>query len=159
MLFGVGWLLGSPWLVSRLHPWGLEFMADMNSAAEKGASMKRDMDLVRKLLFAIETHEFSSRLENPPVEGYDEATIDHHVFLMKEAGLVEALSIDTQQSGPHRRAAARRLTWKGHDALDVLRSDTVWAKTKGIVAKAGGASIQMVIDVASSVVKEQLGLK
>jgi Hypothetical protein (DUF2513) len=92
--------------------------------------MKRDMDLVRKLLFAIETHEFSPRLENPPIEGYDEQTIDHHVFLMWEAGLVEAIKIDTMQSGPHRRAAARRLTWAGHDALEVLRNDTVWAKTR-----------------------------
>src|SRR5258705_6706643 len=57
-----------------------------------------------------------------------------------------------------RRTAARRRTWAGHDALEVLRSDTVWSKTKGIVAKAGGASIQMVIEVASSIVKEQLCL-
>jgi hypothetical protein len=120
--------------------------------------MKRDMELVRKLLFAIETHEFSSNLENPPIEGYDEQTIDHHVFLMWEADLVEAIKTDTMSSGPHRRAAARRLTWKGHDALDVLRSDTVWSKTKTVVAKAGGASVQMMIEVASSIVKDQLGL-
>jgi hypothetical protein len=124
----------------------------------EGMAVKRDMELVRKLLFAIETHKFSSRLENPPIEGYDEQTIDHHVFLMWEAGLVEAIDTNTMQSGPHKRAAARRLTWKGHDALDVLRSDTVWSKTKAVVAKAGGASVQMVINVASAIVKEQLGL-
>lgn len=47
--------------------------------------MKRDMELIRKLLFAIEAQEFSSRLENPPIEGYDEQTIDsptnhHHSY-------------------------------------------------------------------------------
>ena len=120
--------------------------------------MKRDMELVRQLLFAIETHEFTSRLQNPPIEGYDEQTVDHHVFLMWEAGLVEAINTDHQMSGPHRRAAARRLTWAGHDALEVLRNDTIWAKTKAVVTKAGGASIPMVIEVASSFVKEQLGL-
>ena len=121
--------------------------------------MKRDMELVRKLLFAVETHDSSSALENPTIDGYDEQTIDHHVFLMWEGGLVDAIRIDTFQSGADARAAARRLTWAGHDALDILRSDTVWAKTKGIVAKAGGASIQMMIDVASAVVKEQFGIQ
>jgi hypothetical protein len=120
--------------------------------------MKRDIDLVRKLLFAIESTEFSSRLENPVIEGYDQVTVDHHVYLMSEAGLVDAIPIDSFGSGPHKRAAARALTWAGHDAVEVLRNDTVWTKTKAAVARVGGASMQMVIEVASSIVKHQLGL-
>lgn len=120
--------------------------------------MKRGMDLVRKLLLTIETHEFSGDLANPPIDGYDQETVDHHVFLMGEAGLVETLDIDSFESGPHRRAAAQRLTWVGHDAVEVFRNDTVWSKTKAVVAKTGGASIQLVIAVAESIVKKQLGL-
>jgi hypothetical protein len=54
--------------------------------------MTRDKEFIRKLLFAIETHECSAKLQNPPIEGYDEPTIDHHVFLMWEAGFVDARS-------------------------------------------------------------------
>jgi hypothetical protein len=120
--------------------------------------MTRDMDLVRKLLITIETAEFTSRLSNPVIEGYDEITVDHHVFLMWEAGLVEAIDINTLGSGPHKRAAARRLTWDGHEAIALLRNDTVWSKTKAAVAKVGGASIPMVLEVAARYVKEQLAL-
>lgn len=120
--------------------------------------MKRDMDLVRQLLLAVETAEVTSQLANPVIEGYDQTTVDHHVFLMWEAGLVEAIDTNTMSSGPHKRAAARRLTWQGHDALEVFRNDTIWAKTKATVATVGGASIPMVIEVASRYVRERLGL-
>ena len=121
--------------------------------------MKRDDDLVRKLLFAIETAEFTSHVANPVIEGYDEETVDHHVYLMWQEGLVEAIDANTLSSGPHKRAAARALTWKGHDAVAVLRDDTVWAKTKATVAKAGGATLPMILEVAAGFLKERLGLK
>ena len=120
--------------------------------------MKRDMDLVRKLLLAVEVMEPTHQLRNPAIEGYDEYTIDHHVYLMAEAGLVQAIGTSTQQSGPLPRAAARHLTWQGHEALGVFRNDTIWQKTKVAVEKAGGATIPLWIDVAATIVKAQLGL-
>jgi hypothetical protein len=120
--------------------------------------MKRDMELVRKLLFKIEETRFTGRLANPVIEGYDEDTVDHHVYLMMQAGLVHAFEDNTMGGGPFRRAHARELTWEGHDALEVLRSDTVWEKTKAVVTKAGGASIPMLLEVATKFAKKQLGL-
>ena len=58
--------------------------------------MKRDMELVRKIL--LETEEASN---NPiewialNIEGYDPEVISYHVKIMKEAGLIEAENLTT----------------------------------------------------------------
>ncbi len=120
--------------------------------------MKRDMELVRKILLAVEAMEPTPQLRNPVIEGYDPYIVDHHVYLMSEAGLVKAIGTSTQQSGPLPRAAARHLTWEGHEALEVFRNDTVWQQTKTAVEKAGGATIPLWIELAATYAKAQLGL-
>jgi hypothetical protein len=114
------------------------------------------MDLIRKLLLTIELHPFTAALENPRIEGYEAETVDHHVHLLWKAGLVDAEDIG--YTGAHRAAAARALTWDGHEALAALRNETVWARTKELLAKAGGASVSIMLDLAKQVAKEQLGL-
>ena len=34
---------------------------------------------------------------------------------------------------------ASSLTWQGHEFLDAIRNDTIWNKTKNVVAERGGA--------------------
>ena len=41
-----------------------------------------------------------------------------------------------------------RLTWEGHEFLDKIRSDTIWNKTKDVIAKHG---LPMVIDVVKDI--------
>jgi len=119
------------------------------------------MELVRKLLLALEEWEPpDGRMSNPEIEGYDEFTIDHHVHLVAEAGLVHAADKGgTMGSSFLGTAAATQLTWHGHEAIAVMRNDTVWSKTKERVAKAGGASLPLWIELATALAKEQLGLK
>ena len=52
--------------------------------------------------------------------------------------------------GPH-DFFANRLTWKGHEFLDTIRSDTIWQKTKKVFAKEG---ISMSFDLVESVASE-----
>ncbi len=77
--------------------------------------MKRDFDLVRKLLLFIE--ERGSRLYKGsiPIEGYDRDAVVHHLFLLADAGLIELGSETLANKGP------LVLTWKGCDYLDELR--------------------------------------
>jgi Hypothetical protein (DUF2513) len=122
--------------------------------------VKLDMDLVRTLMLTLESgwQPPHGAMVNPEIPGYDELTIDHHVHLIRQAGLVEAVEADF--SGTLLKTAyATQLTWAGHQALASIRNDTVWAKTKTAVAKAGGATMPLWIDVAAAYVKEQLGLK
>lgn len=50
--------------------------------------MKRDMDLVRKLLFAIEGFEGEPDYRQLRIDGYEPEQIEHHLILMKDAGLL-----------------------------------------------------------------------
>jgi hypothetical protein len=50
--------------------------------------MKRDLDLVRKLLLYYEEKEDYRMDSSPSVEGYDELQVLYHLLLMDEAGLI-----------------------------------------------------------------------
>lgn len=119
--------------------------------------MQKNMELLRKLLVAIEAAGSTSLLANPVIEGYNRETVDNHVFLLMEAGLVEGETLTTLgQRVP--RGAARRLTFKGHEALAAIRNESVWLKTKTKVATLGGASLPLWIEIAAAYAKE-LGLE
>ena len=75
--------------------------------------MKRDMDLIREILLKIEDYPGSDMGDIPKIEGYSEAEIYYHVWLLYDAGLIEAYNASAGgDSGPrfrgtgdtHRRA-------------------------------------------------------
>jgi len=78
--------------------------------------MKRDMVLVRKVLEFIE--EKGSRLFKGSIgiEGYERATVVHHIYLLADAGFVELAQETLTDKGP------LVLTWKGCDYIDHLRA-------------------------------------
>ena len=52
--------------------------------------MRRDLDLIRELLFYFEAKPDDRMEECPPLEGYSELEIKYHLLLMDEAGLFAA---------------------------------------------------------------------
>lgn len=54
--------------------------------------MKRDMELCRKALLAIEDQYTDSSIVNLEVEGYDMATIAYHCGLLYDAGLIKGFN-------------------------------------------------------------------
>ena len=107
--------------------------------------MKRDMELVRKILFALESSQ-----RNAAFEGYDENTVKYHEALVIEAGLAEGSTIKSGMGNREVPAAVMltKLTWAGHEFLDTVRNDTVWAKTKQTFASKG---LDMTLDLVKSV--------
>ena len=109
--------------------------------------MKRDMELVRKIL--LETEEAAN---NPiewivlHIEGYDPACISYHVKIMQEAGLIDAENLTTLS---HFEWQPKSLTWEGHEFLDAVRHETVWAKTQEVVqSKSGAVSFEVLKELA-----------
>lgn len=101
--------------------------------------MKRDMDLVRKILLHIEANQDGKI--NLDIPDYSRDEIYLHVQLMKEGGLVEASIVPNPDGREHRILACvvRKLTWEGHDFLDAARDDTLWEQAKKLYKeKAGG---------------------
>lgn len=88
--------------------------------------MKRDMELVRKILLAVED------ADNDPmvwidleIRGFSPHVVSYHVQRLTEAGLLEATDL-SDDSGSDWRPSS--LTWAGHEFLDAARNDTVWNK-------------------------------
>jgi len=102
--------------------------------------MKRDMDLVRLILFAFEDRNEVTMVRSTEinVEGYEQFAVMYHVNLMCEAGLLSCERV-VSKSSPDRLVDAHpfRLTWQGHEFLDAARSDSLWAKAKATLAERG----------------------
>ena len=120
--------------------------------------MKRDMDLIRKLLLKIESSE-TSYVDDFTIPDYSQAETDYHVELLISAGLVNSNIHDRTADGRF-HAVADGLSWEGHDFLDAIRSDSVWDKTKSFIKDSGlqGIPFDLLKEAAISVVRERLGL-
>lgn len=115
--------------------------------------MKRDMDLIRLLLQKEEGEE-----PKPDLSKYSEAQVLYHLVLMEEAGLIVAV-FSQNGRGEAAFAVVKRLTNAGHDLLDSMRSETVWAAFKKKATEMGGAiSLPIAVEVLKLLVKKELGL-
>lgn len=118
--------------------------------------MKRDMELVRAILLALEARDHFSPSTAIEIEGYEEHEVGYHSLLILEAGLAEGDETTTRGSGP--TALLIRPTWEGHEFLDAAREPSVWGQAKDVVRKAGGASLGIWVAVLTDLVKRRVGL-
>jgi hypothetical protein len=117
--------------------------------------MKRDMDLIREVLIAIEKFE-TVQPHILSIKGYDEQTVAYNITLLKEAGLVEAR---TGQIDSKLYAEPIKLTWAGHEFLESIQNKNVWEKTKQFVSKnGGGLALSVVKDLAISYLRKEMEL-
>lgn len=93
------------------------------------ANMKRNLELVRAILLAMEDAPHGFAPHPFTIAGYDDETIGHHIWLMAQGGLVTAVPVTAQQD-PSPTAMPESITWEGHEFLDAVRNDTVWRKLK-----------------------------
>lgn len=99
--------------------------------------MKRDMDLIRKILLAIEAHAEPYSWEVPiEIEGYSDKEVSYHIKLLLEAGLIEARGL--KGTGVI-TWAINGLTWAGHEFLEASRDDSRWGKVKRLVIEKTGS--------------------
>jgi len=95
--------------------------------------MKRDLDLIRSVLLAVEAEE-----TQVAIPGYTEKQVLYHCALAIEAGLLSGQTIPDAEGQPY-GVIVQRLTWAGHDFLDASRSETLWQKAKDQILKSGGS--------------------
>jgi hypothetical protein len=107
--------------------------------------MKRDMDLIRKILLEMEKAPFSEGWLELKLEGYDKNDISYHIMLLHEAGLIEAINISTLKILEWK---PKYITWSGHEFLDAARDNNRWETAKKIIVEKGG---NLAFDVVKSV--------
>jgi hypothetical protein len=102
--------------------------------------MKRDMDLGRKILFAIEECQDPWGPRDFEIEGYSNQEISYHIKMLCQAGLIEAE--DCSSMGPDGYSwDAGPLTWEGHEFLEAARDNNRWEATKKIIREKGGGLV------------------
>ena len=119
--------------------------------------MKRDLDLVRDILLAVE-HGGTSGLEVDALTlvDRDPELIARHVQLLHEAGYLIAIYTEPDQGGIILHGV-ERMTWKGHEFLDAARNDTVWHKvTASVRAKAASVPFEVLTPLLIEATKKWL---
>jgi len=128
--------------------------------------MMRDMTLIRDLLLKLEALPvrdggiavLDGNAAELAVDGRSAQEINYHLALIREAGFID--SPGSQPAGIG--ITFRRLSWRGHEFLDTVRNPEVWRETKSGIAKIGGASAELVCEIAKGFVKhlakEKLGI-
>jgi hypothetical protein len=111
--------------------------------------VQRDMELIRKILFAIENKYVDTWLASNDIkiDGYDMKTIAYHCATLHDAGLISDYK-GFYGSNELLNFGVGRLTWDGHEFLDKIKSDTVWNKTKDTIKQKG---IPFVLDVVKEI--------
>lgn len=97
--------------------------------------MKRDMDLIRDILFAVEAHGSSGGFVRVAIEGHSDDEINYHMVLLKDAGFMECVVLESSDGI---MVQPLRLTWTGHEFIDAARSSKVWNGAKAFVLKTTG---------------------
>lgn len=124
--------------------------------------MKRDMDLIRKLLLRIEAGERSFAPRPAAASGPEtteqswdafeaaEEILQEHLRLLSERGFIDSVVyLDGQ-------VLVERLTWDGHDFLDVIRDEEIWSRTKSGALAAGGWTVDILKDLAKGFIIKQI---
>jgi hypothetical protein len=126
--------------------------------------VKRDLDLIRDLLRAINDLEPEDAVASPwkqlQISNRTYSEIRYHTrmllerrFLYEEAVILDALGASSDVVVKTRPDA---ITDSGHDFLDSVRDPEIWAKTKKGAAAAGGFTIDLLKDLALGFVKKQI---
>lgn len=100
--------------------------------------VKRDLELLRRLLLSIEESDdipvHPNQLTNLCS---DQNLLNYHIYLLYEAGFIHAIEVDVMGSYiPQYRILY--LSNSGYDYLDSVRNVTIWNKVKSCLSSVGG---------------------
>lgn len=111
------------------------------------------MDLIRLQLLRVEGQETLTELEK-----YTEKQKVYHMALCIEAGLVDGVIVPDANGYPAATSAIR-LTWAGHEFLDVARNDTIWKKASEKIKQSGvQVTVSVLEELLKKLLKDSLGL-
>nr|DAS08118.1 MAG TPA: Transcriptional regulator, MarR/EmrR family, emrR, transcriptional regulator, DNA-binding [Caudoviricetes sp.] len=106
--------------------------------------MKRDWELIRKILLKLEENSDDTPLEADIFKNKSQELVAYHYKILAQAELIE---IEDNSSLDGEDYCAKALTWQGHEFLDKIRNDTVWNKSKAMLKNKG---IDLSFDVLKS---------
>lgn len=136
--------------------------------------MKRDMDLVRAILFKMEgdTKQASFTSGALKIKGYTQQQIAYHMEIMTQADLLHVKTVQPPKlQTPKLSGYAQKpftsevslhyysISWQGHEFLDAARDNNIWKQAKAKVAPLGEVAFDVLKAVLVELAKAQLGLR
>lgn len=88
--------------------------------------MKRDWEIIRQVLIAVEDDSFNKYLENSE----QISNVVQNTVLLLEAGFLKGSYEYLFADDRDKTLDIDGLTWEGHDLLDTIRSKPVWENIK-----------------------------
>lgn len=118
--------------------------------------MKRDMDLIRQILFRIEETNYNMAFFDVEIKGFTEQEISYHTMLLGQAGYIHARNLSSSDGSCWKPIT---LTWQGHEFLDAARDNTRWNKAKVLIKeKGGGVVFELLKQLLLEMMKSSIGL-
>ena len=123
--------------------------------------MRRDWELIRTILGKIEElPDTRSRFIPRSISGWVEDEVIYHLWLLIDAGLIEGNCSGAPGRGNTQVCSAATLTWKGHEFLDTVRSDTAWNRIKRwLNAKALDLSFEAIVAAGRACLHQRLDVR
>lgn len=119
--------------------------------------MKRNWDLIRKILFKAEETQPPNQLRLKDFPDDDEYEITYHVQVLTDAGLIDASICGTTSLEPN-DFILRRLTWNGHEFLESIKNDSIWNKIKDTFRKKGiSMTFESIKTISLGLISKYLG--
>lgn len=128
--------------------------------------MKRDMELVRQILLALEeTDRFRLSVDElvDQLPNANRNSIVWHLVVMEEGGLVALGKLDVSTNWKiqeHEVIETVRIHWNGHEFIAAAMNETVWRKAQrqaGDMFKS--LSLGTLLALLQAVMKQELGLQ
>jgi hypothetical protein len=126
----------------------------------KTSTVRRDMDLIRHLLFKLEedqgldgTRWVHYTPEDLGITHRSVVEVGYHLQLLIDEGFV--IGGGLLDSMP----MVRKLTWDGHEFLANIKNDDIWKRTKKRLAGLPSVALSVVAQIAEAEIKQKLGLR
>lgn len=113
--------------------------------------MKRDMDLVRKILLALEANPPGKPIQK--LDGVEKMDFVQHVEWLLQAGLVQGTAVIGMQPPGSSAAMVQALTWQGCEFADAMRDETLWEMAKAKFMRPG---ISFTLDIVKDWLKSEI---
>lgn len=120
--------------------------------------MKLNQDCIRDLLLYLEENlNYNVRISvtNLNLNNYSFDDLFYTTEKLIEAGFINCSTFNSIGSHDY---IFKSITYLGHQYLDTIRDDGIWKETKKKLSKVTSASLPIVQEVASAILKSTLGL-
>ena len=114
--------------------------------------MRLNHDCIRDILIYVESNTDDNKICVSSDEllnalpKYDKNTLFYHIRRIDSAGLFDKICYADNEP-----KLISNLSWNGHDYIDNIRDDKVWAKTKAAANKITSVSLSVLIKKAADI--------